>query len=583
MANRPENHITGDKAVRKIADRLIPEEWTISIPDSDYGLDMLVEVVIDNKTTGRLFFIQSKGTTESSQNGQITYSMDVDRIKDYSEIKIPVLFVYYSKTDDKFWGRWMNYLYETLTDTQKKQKSVTLPFYSYNEIDVDYLKSIGREIDLSITHRTSIYCENLQEHFKQYHNQIITTAKQYIGSDITEDSHLTCQTLSFCYEGCLQDGYVIVIFGKNKICIPIKISSPGFLFYPSLKIEECPDCFLDLIYAIAIGSSQISLQSIDYVLLNPCQNALNLISIEVWTNFIYRLPVEKIEEILELFKLSVQGQCDEMAQSIISIVFIHSINNRGNANLYRELLSIYLSNNKENEIRGKLFYNLANSIKNEYIYEAISLYMKAIKYEHRYRDKYYWWQEVAGALYITKHYKIAESFYKKARELNPECCRNDIDILISDCLICQGKIEEALEAEHNYINKLKKLSSVVLLKNNITNMMAKRKINIFDATYWYNQGISAARDSRQIDSEDYFLFAWRLDDGDIEALLNAFFGAFNGKDDARMVFIINVLRERSPIESYKKIVSTILSCNELNDRAVTIIELLKQCFESKSD
>ena len=45
MALRPDNHITGYKAIRKISDRLIPEEWTISIPDSDYGLDMLIEVV----------------------------------------------------------------------------------------------------------------------------------------------------------------------------------------------------------------------------------------------------------------------------------------------------------------------------------------------------------------------------------------------------------------------------------------------------------------------------------------------------------------------------------------------------------
>ena len=77
MAIRPDNHITGDKAVRKISDKLIPEEWTISIPESDYGLDMLIEVVHNNQTTGRLFFIQSKGTMESSENGYITYSMDV--------------------------------------------------------------------------------------------------------------------------------------------------------------------------------------------------------------------------------------------------------------------------------------------------------------------------------------------------------------------------------------------------------------------------------------------------------------------------------------------------------------------------
>ena len=95
MAIRPDNHITGDKAVRKISDKLIPEEWTISIPESDYGLDMLIEVVHNNQTTGRLFFIQSKGTIESSENGYITYSMDVSRIEDYSKMELPVLFVYY--------------------------------------------------------------------------------------------------------------------------------------------------------------------------------------------------------------------------------------------------------------------------------------------------------------------------------------------------------------------------------------------------------------------------------------------------------------------------------------------------------
>ena len=105
MAIRPENHITGDKAIRKITDRLIPEEWTISIPDSDYGLDMLIEVVKDNRTTGRFFFIQSKGTLEHSNNGSITYSIDVTKLEDYSSIKLPVLFVLYSKSDNKFWGR----------------------------------------------------------------------------------------------------------------------------------------------------------------------------------------------------------------------------------------------------------------------------------------------------------------------------------------------------------------------------------------------------------------------------------------------------------------------------------------------
>ena len=135
MAERPNNHITGDVAIRDISSKLIPEEWTINTPQSDYGLDLLVEVVNNNMTTGKFFFIQSKGTINSSQQDSISYSLEVERIKDYSKIAIPVLFVYYSKADNRFWGRWMNSLYDTLTEKQQRQKKVTLKFDSANEIE----------------------------------------------------------------------------------------------------------------------------------------------------------------------------------------------------------------------------------------------------------------------------------------------------------------------------------------------------------------------------------------------------------------------------------------------------------------
>ena len=59
---------------------------------------------------------------------------------------------------------------------------------------------------------------------------------------------------------------------------------------------------------------------------------------------------------------------------------------------------------------------------------------------------------------------IAEQFYKKARMLSPEKCRNDIEILISDCLICQGRIDDALEEELLYVGKRKIITGAINLK-----------------------------------------------------------------------------------------------------------------------
>ena len=220
MAIRPDNHITGDYAIRKILSSLIPEEWTISTPEADYGLDMLIEVVIDNTTTGKFFFIQSKGTLDSSRNGIITYSMDVERIKDYQKIELPVLFVYYSKPENKFWGRWMNSLYMSLTPQQREQQTVTLTFSSRNSIDVDYLRSIGAFLDSSITSRLSLLSDIQNDEFIRFHHKLLSLSQQFLGSIITDDSHLTCETISLSYEGTPQKGVVMLSSSGETINIP---------------------------------------------------------------------------------------------------------------------------------------------------------------------------------------------------------------------------------------------------------------------------------------------------------------------------------------------------------------------------
>lgn len=559
MAIRPDNHITGDKAVRKISDKLIPEEWTISIPESDYGLDMLIEVVHNNQTTGRLFFIQSKGTMESSENGYITYSMDVSRIEDYSKMELPVLFVYYSKKDNKFWGRWMNSLYKTLSDDQKKQQTVTLKFSPYNEIDTDYLRSIGNRIERSITDCVSISCKDLPANFRRFHIQAISIAQQYIGPEIIDDVRLSCKTIFISYEGTLQNGCAILNYCNECIRIPIAIKSLDFLYYTKVEMVECPDCLLDLIYAIAIYGSQISHQSQDYILSYPSSNGFDYISLQMWVSFIDRLSMAKIVKLPKLFNIAVQYHHHDIAQYLLFVIFRSKSGNDQYDKLYNDLLSNYLASDIDDSFKGRLFYNLANSVRDVNAYESFSYYMKAVKYEHTYKNLYYWWQEVAGVFYITKHFKIAEQFYKKARMLSPEKCRNDIEILISDCLICQGRIDDALEEELLYVGKRKIITGTINLKMLITKIIAKQQINVFDPVYWFNQGIEACNNKKFSESLECFLFSWRLYDGDIEALTNAFIQALNADDVAKQLVIIHAIREISPDESYKHLVSTLLS------------------------
>lgn len=577
MAIRPDNHITGDIAIRQINAKLIPEEWTINIPDSDYGLDMFVEIVINNKTTGKFFFIQSKGTLDSYNNGQISYSLDIAKIKDYSCIGLPVLFVYYSKSEDKFWGRWMNSIYKTLSQTQKKQKSITLHFSHENEIDMDYLRSIGNEIDIAITNKFGIFSKKTPINFKRFHNQIINIAQQYIGKDITNDCRLTCKNLLISYEGKVEDGQIIIHYNEEEIVLPTDIKLHDILYYPTVNIDECPNCILSLIYVIALFGSFISSQSIDYVLSHPNQEIMEVIPIKFWEYFIFNLSSERICAITKLFNTAVLCQKHEISQIIILSICIHNRNkNDSFLEVYHNLLSNYLSSTTNDNLKGVLSYNLANSVRNINLYESFALYMMAVKHEPKYKKRYYWWQEIAGILYLYKHYKYAELFYKRARNLSPQQCSDIINILIADCLICQGKIDEALIEEHSYIKCHKKVSSIIFLKNNISTLMSLNKVNSFNSTYWYNEGIKLSINNSPIEAAKCFLYAWRLCDNDIEALSYALLQSISCNISKNIpAMIIGALREMGPDDALRYIISAILSNNSLKDKADILINNIK--------
>ena len=560
MAIRPDNHITGDTAIREISAALIPEEWTISTPGADYGLDLLIEVVIDNTTTGKFFFIQSKGTLSPSRDGIISYSMDVERIQDYQKIELPVLFVYYSKPENKFWGRWMNQLYMTLTPQQRKQQTVTLTFTSCNEIDVNYLRRIGILLDSSITNRVALTCDTLNNEFNRFHHKLFSVARQYLDCVITDDSHLTCESISFTYEGSLQNGCMILCFQEGMIRIPIELISYDFLFLPSVAHDDCPDCLLDAIYLIAFICSKYSSRCMDYVLTKPRNNSLGYISLDKWQQFLFQLPPEDLNRVSSLYEIAVQSHHEDLVQLILMVVFEASVNHQELRSFYRELLLSYLGNAHKDQDKGKMCYNLANSMRSENLYESLSLYMRAVRFEPMYRKMYYWWQEVGGVLYLSGHYYFAEHYYKKARLISNNSCRKDIGILISDCLVCQGKIKNAIIEEQDFINNSEdSISSRVLLKAIITESMDNQDIKDFDPIFWFNQGITASKEGNHSEALNCFLYAWRLDDGDIESLVNAFFEAYNIHDTVKTTYILNTIREQSPDDGFRMIVSVIMS------------------------
>ena len=160
--------------------------------------------------------------------------------------------------------------------------------------------------------------------------------------------------------------------------------------------------------------------------------------------------------------------------------------------------------------------------------------------------------------FYSQHVYRCQSFYEKARRLAPQLCREDINILIADCLVCQGRLENALKEERSYIEQREKISWGIKLKHYVTGLMIEQHICNHDATYWFNQGVSSSHCNRYEEAYYSFLFAWRLCDGDWEALTNAFIEALNSNNYKFVAFILYVLRESSPDEGYKLLLKNLL-------------------------
>lgn len=561
MALRPNNHITGDSAVRRISSDLIPEEWTISIPDSDYGLDMLVEVVVDNKTTGQLFFVQSKGTTDTYHDGTISYSMSVERIQDYSKILLPVLFVLYSKTENRFWGRWMNSLYNQLDNRQKEQKTFSLAFAQENEIDVNYLREIGLKIKPVITNQVSLHFLPRPIGFKRFDTQLIRLINQYVSGDVTLDGHLCIKTLEIAIRGTADKGDLTIGNHNESVTLPISFPRIDFLYYPNLTIQDVPQCVLYVLFVVAFYSSGLSRESRQYVLSHLEEPVYNLIPADEWISFVQSVPDEDFRGITPVLDFAVKADRYELVQYIIFRAFCLASSGDEFNNFYRGILGKLLSENSDDETNACLCYNIANGLREFDLREAFSWYYRAAKYNPDYLNRAYWWVETAGILYMTSHFNLAESFYENAKTIGGDDCREDIDMLISDCLVCQGRLEEASKYEAYYLETSPSDCTLIVMRSSVTNRMIDNNVKCFDSRYWFNEGIRLSQEDNHAEALNCFLFSWRLYDSDIESLSNAFIEALNIGDFNTLSIIICALRAISPDIGYRYILNTVFSEN----------------------
>ena len=569
MPKRPIQHRLEDKSRVKFQD-ILPEMWVYRDKNKDYGIDGEVELFDQNeRAQGLFFYVQLKATKSKEKSKILNVNIEIDTLKYYKSLDIPVLLVRYSDFDNSIYVKWINNI--DLFFAKDGAKTIRIKLSENDKWDSsthtkieNYLKKIrllksgsfGFPIPISITIN-----ENKVNGFS---NGILNTK---IKRELKK--YLDFITILNNPEKSL----IEINIDNDKLKIDIS-NLAGCSFHSiGLRKKEnfAKNISKDILIGIALGFIQLG--KIEY-----CGRI-------IFENNLKKRLIEKKELLLHFVIPLIHSSYFKETLSIIEEV-LDNENNFGLdiissfhmllvANTQNEEKNMALENFFKNQIIkaeskndkqqiGIANYNLGNHYSNrdEYL-KAISHFNLARKFASIYLKQAYFHSEIASVLFRYGKYKFASIFYSNSLCLN----QNTHTIaLYADSLMFSGEYEKASKLFDEYIEKAKTPIEEFILKSILLNtILDKYKIktqnrnqnkankygdivtnkicenpiqqlekalefDLLSGLAWFNLGIIHSKENNFDDAVICFSISALINNGDIEAWKNATLSAFNSKE-----------------------------------------------------
>lgn len=481
---RPQQHIIETKSQR-LFENIVPVEWVCREIKPDYGVDYLIEIFENNKSTGKTFFVQLKGSSQEIANDTFEKQFTIDNLDYYKSLSLPVLIVCVSVSTEQIWAIWANNFIDS-KKVKDKQKTINISLDSKYLINEDLLIKLATEpmtfnkIGVCLVADSEVekaFINHLSKWIDNYYRENVSIEFK----NLPEHLKLRCKTEN---EQNLAIEITTPIFSKS-INVGLLPEDEDFLFKPIFDSNEINEYNKRVLLFIALSLakynikssleivakviSEIELEPKDFKILDP----LGLLSLAK-TNKEIGLFNELVEEIVNQKRFDLFFFFDLAYFAFASKEFqSYRISN----------LKKVISENDDRILKGTCYYNLGNIYKSDSNTEkAIENYLLARKYQPDYLNRDYWWREFAGLVFVRQHYSWAENLYKKSLALNknvgigekydrmtivtPE--ENKLELaLIADCLFFQAKFKEASKYFEKYLEKNGSNSQEWVLKDMI--------------------------------------------------------------------------------------------------------------------
>lgn len=466
MPKRPVQHQLEDLSRNKFALSL-PEHWVFRDKDKDYGIDGEVELFDSSgKTTGLVFWVQLKATSSDDKSIIKSLDFDLDRLRYYKQLELPVLIARYTKNEDIFYVKWSD------------------------EVDPYYAKPEAKRIRVNFSEQDELNDEKLTQIHKYLINLRILKSRSI---------HLPISIrLSFSNDQ---------IQGVSPSLLLTRIRSKLPTYNGVIKLEEDPEClaadvqigdnelqvgFLHIVGATIHRNAMIEESTIAEDLLQDILLAISLSLSQLGNNelaarliFTYNLQerLKRIPQILEhlldsLLKTSYLEETLDLIQYIldtgnnhfleaitnISMVFLSDNASSEKLNLIESFFKKNAERHKKSspESFGISHYNLGSffSSLNRHR-DAVKSFLIAAKYEPVYCDDAVYYQRLGGALFEIGKFSFSALFYKKSLAI-----KHDDNVLprYADALMFSGEYQKSLKIFDKYMEAEDKPKSTWVLK-----------------------------------------------------------------------------------------------------------------------
>ncbi len=415
MPKRPRSHVA-ETSSRRAFDQFIPDDWTTSTVENDYGLDTRVEIFEQGFATALGFWVQLKGTDERNLSKALAESFDVTALNYMAAQAEPVLVVRHHGPTGRLFGFWLHR--KNVVVKKAEQKTVTLRWTEDDALTDAVVEALHEEA----------------RRFRVFRSHIDSglDVRLVLGSDMTDERDLLIMTLESLarrsghflrFPEDVTSPEVTVICNRTELVVDMSVVSfrvtntvgddVGLLAQSILLLGAAcltklgrPDVAVDIVL-VCQDTPLLATEELALILVASFQQARR------WRDAVEVLRADRSA-----------GRVEPFATLLISSLALDTRMPEAEAAYAASGLAErgqLLAERGDPQAAATCYYTAANLFfHTAYDYAAaLQTYLRAGEAWPDYRQRSYYCAELAAGYFENDQYEHAVQWYRSARRLDP--------------------------------------------------------------------------------------------------------------------------------------------------------------------